>query len=703
MAREFSNRIPLGVNLANEDQKKSLDTIFQRWIEDDKAIHSKYVDEWNSIDEFLDGERQLQNFSTDYSKDLDAQNDPTTGKQRQKSFAAVNRARPNHESVLGDFIAQPLRLSLKGRNPDDRNRALVLKSRIEYIEDVEMIPENVYFPAMDCAWPKGLHWIKIHFNPYANNLRGKFEVEEISCRDVLVDSSSRGYFFRTAMHFEHRFRRRLDEAASEFSKYPLFNAEEIGADTEYDEGYVKTELQTNDYATFYEIQFKQKVQHYYSMFPEQPVKEIGEQEFLAFSSPQEPTAEFVFPGEEEDQYFIALYHQTVGTFYLQRSPVSDFTLIPLANIFTPARLYPMGDGKIAKPLYDLLDVLVTVALENAKRSNIPIAGVEEDIEGESLVSAENALKHGGIVKGLKSLHFGQQINPAIANLIPAVVGWIQDIVSKHAASMGELPARQIAKETVQALMAKDRQSHGRKDMMLRWTLTRFVKVMVRMITLFDTEEDFILVKDMKPGGVTHIPINQTWSEGEYLMQLAKLGELQLPQGEDPREAEQFERALAKLRKKFESENDVKQQEMPGFYIENQDFTENELVDFMQQSGLTGEDIKSRYAVRQGTVIRFVVNDLSQDVDLNIRYGTETDYKNDPEFRFNRAMMMRRMNAISLTDMLKDMDIEDVDQRVENLKAESEVTQIAQEIADDPNLMAIMQQAIASAKAQGVEK
>lgn len=694
----------MGYDLNNETERKELSDKIQQWIVEDDLAHTQRHAAWNQIDNRLSGDITTAGWSQNYISDLLRSNDPRTAEAMKgnKQFVTLNRASPNQEAVLGDFINKRRKLSLSGATPKDRNLAKVLRARIEYIESSEMLPELVYFPAFDNAFTKGLGWIEISYNPRANMLKGKFDVREVSCRDVLVDCRSRGIGFLSAKRITTRIQLGVAEATKRFRKYRLFGNTDVSPDAEYDRPYSRKPATTEQFATFYKVQFKETINHYYMLDPQtnQISEEIDERLYDELSDNIE-TANLVFPGEEEEVYYVAFYHQERRVFHLEQTPYKRFTIIPLINFHRDGQLYPGGDVEVYANLLDLLDVLISVFLETSKRTNLPIAEVDENIYARFQEVIDSALEHGGAAPGIKGLHY-PQINAALTQLIPLTLGWIQDSVSKHAASMGELPSKQIAKETIQTLIAKDRQAHGRKDVMINLTLTQLAKLLTEMVTEFDTEPDFFQVADAMPGQIGYVPVNQRWLEAEFLANLQEMAGL--PEPQTPEEVQAFGQQIQALRKKFEMENDIDEEFIDGYIIPSlpegaREFKPEELSELIQKSGLQEDEFSYLYNPQQTQLKQYVINNLSRDVDLNIRYSIDTDYENDPEFRANRAIMMSNMGKLSTVDLYKELKLPNPEELIENLQSENQALQLAKALASRPDIVQVVQRLVQGGNGQ----
>lgn len=685
------NILPYDLN--DPQQRSDLETEIQRSLVDDLAVHQQYREEWNEANDRLNGNVVPFGFTEDHSEALASQNDARVKKMEVKEYVSVNRSRPNHESVLGDFASMRRRLTITGRQPQMRNIAKVYAERVKYIEDTEMLPEMIYFPSMDNAFAKGLHWIKVTYNPSANQLRGKFDIDEISCREVLVDARSRGAFFSKARRMTHVFQLTKDEARAKFEAYPFFDSENLSEDNEYNELQNRRQEANmwKDLMTFYQYEFIKPVRTYYMGQPGSgEIVEITSDEYQQYRN--DPIfGPLVFEGEMEDRYYIALYNTRQGCFHLQENVLKMFSFIPLVNIMSEDRLYPFGDMKFYSGLSDLLDVLVTVFLDNAKKSNTPIIPMDPQAYDDYGVQVKHAAKHGGAAPGATNVFYAQPINEALTMLIPWVLGWIQDTASKHSASMGELPSKQVAKETVQTLIAKDRQSHGRKDVMLKYTLTQLARAIVRLVNVMEDQPDFFAAVDPRPGDFEYIPMNQTWTEDQYSAELAKLAKM--PPPTTPEEAQMFMEALPKIRRKFEESNDVRPTTMAGFIVQGLQVTPAQLRVLIENSQLSSEEFNNAWQPMASMITIYKVNTMNQDVDFKVVYGIDDDYENDKQFQANRALMLNERGAMSKLDMLREMRIINPEQIVENADEENQMIQLAKVIGSDPQLMAIVQQLV----------
>jgi hypothetical protein len=699
---------PLPFDLADETSRQELTDIIKRAINEDEAPHQAMWEEWDQVDDRLSGDKTPPGWTTDALAVLQASNDPRQQAKevakRHKYFATINRTRPNNESVLGDFIASKKKLTINAVNPTDYNRAKAIQSRIDYIQRDQMFFHKVVFPMMDNAFPRGLHWCDVEYDPFANGLKGKIKARPVSTRDVRVDYASQGMYFDSMRRLTVATRVPVDEAMTVYGRYPIFRNHPPMGDMEYLRPYMsgkEFKQGMREYATIYKYQFKQMESRFYFIQNDGTAKEIPQNVYL--KAQEDPRVrERVFEGECEEQFYVALYNPSTGVFDLKHNPFAMWMTIPLVNFYDERRTYHLGDVMVYANLTDLLDTVVTIFVNNAKRANKPIAQADPNMYEEFKTQIDSALEKGGAAPGITNVWDIKSINSHIVMLVPWLIQWIQDSVSKHSASMGQLPANQVATDTVRALQQRDRIAHGRKDVMLEWTLTEIARLFARIICKFDSEPDFFPLMDTAPGKANYIPINQVWTEDEYVANLAQMAGLQVPQVPTldgipdqyrqnamqsyQEQTAQFEQQMWQLRQSFESQNDVKVEQVPGYVTadgaqyEASDFL-NIMAQAMQERGMTQEEFIALYKPQETQVQVFVVNKLDEDINLSVIAQVDSDMTSDPEYIANRAAMLNERQAYSRVDMLKDMKVPDPEGHVQRANDENQMIQIAQQVAD----------------------
>jgi hypothetical protein len=683
----------LPYNIEVEADRAKLQLILNTALVEDKQVHRNYYEEWNEIDDRLNGDTTPIGFSDQHTQLLALRNAPQSKMEKILEFVPLNRVRPNHESVMGMFTAIRRRLTIVGKQPIYRNIARVFQERIQYIEDVEMLPEKVYFPAQDWCYALGTSWIKLTYNPKANRLRGKFDISAINTRDVIVGKDTRGVYYSEATRIHHRVQYDRDTADLMFSKYPLYNSKNFSPDIEYMESWRRKDGSNSpgNMATFYETHMMIPTHVYYFGNPTSNYyTEIDEDTYYKIKDDPQ-LGSYAVDGEMELRYYILFSNPSMGVFHFQRNELDCITLFPLLNIQSSTRLYGIGDIKLYAQLNDLLEVLVTVFLENAKKANTPVIPVDAEVDGDKLDEVIKAAKYGGPAPGGRGVYYAPPISQGLSMLIPWVLSWIQDAVSQHSASMGEMPAKQIAKETIQTLIAKDTQSHGRKPVMLRYTLTMLAKGMVKMINLMEDQPEYFDSIDPKPYDFKTIPINQTWSEQEYTANIASMVDLPMPQGDE--QVQVFQQMITELRKKFEAQNDVKVRVVDGFVVGGVEMTPERFIEFSEYADLPWEEFIRMYQPVPTKIRVYEINDMTQDIDFKVSYGIDEDYENDKQYRANKAIMLHDKGIYGRLELAKDLGVMNPEQSIADADAENQAMMLAKALAANPQAMQIAQQMI----------
>lgn len=696
MNEQIEDGIELPYNLDVDEERQALTKIVRDSIFEANAKHVTYVSEMNEVDERLNGNYTVSGYDDSPIQQLqDAVSKTMNSDEKQPLIVKVPRSRPNHESTIGQFVNTQRTISITPRNPTDKAFARVIKARLQYIEDTYDVKNLIYFPAIDSCFSKGLHWLELTYD-HARLGIDKFKIDEVSARDVLVDSRSRGMMFKTASIISKRFLVEEDKAKQEYAGYPYFNPSMMVYNSnDYDNAYQEQGVTQKRYATFYLVNIKFPHETYLFHNPEsRKIEELSKQEWeLKLRDPI--LSQFCLETKDKDRCYYALYEEGNGVFYFDYNILGGFNLTPMQNIVSEQRLYPFGDIKMYQQLEDLLSLLVTAFLENARRSNYPIADVDPQQWQQYATEIQHALDFGGAAPGIKNIYFPQQINQGITFLIEMVLSWLQDSAALHSASQGEMPSKQIAKETVQALIAKDRQSHGRKDIMIDVCLTEFWKKVVRGIMLLDTDEDFIPITDPK-SNFKYIPINKRLTETKYMAMLLDIAEVPMP--ETPQEMQGQMELMGKLRRAFEKENDVKIHKEMGFVDEQGNtYTGKEVTEAAQEEQQTDTPDNVAFflnhPMQESMIDVYYINIFSPNVNLNVRYAMTTDSSTDPDYRANKALMLKREGVYGRLDLAEAMDVPNAQEAIERVDAENQALQTAKALMENPELFKQVQMAL----------
>jgi hypothetical protein len=710
-------------DLTNPELRATLEDKVRRWLIEAESKHKEMYAEWNDADNYFENLQVPDGFTEAHKDQLANVNDPTQGSVTAKQYVVFNKILMTHEGILGDFINGKKMISVTGRSPKDKKFARVIKSEMEMLQDQLQLWDEIVVPTIDSGIRRGIHWIKIWFDATQNLPFGKINVREISCRDVLVDPKSRGTFYQDKQYIIHRQRFLTDDANLRFRRYT--DGVSFSPDRLSDDAYLYQASPSRDLtSTVYEFQYKELEIRYFAYMPppepagqpspEQPgqpgqpnppqpganpqadaqIQEITEEQYAQLS--QDPqTASKCFM-ESKDVWYTCLYNRGTGVFYNAASEFEMDTLIPFINIRSEGRLYPLGSTKYDKNLQDLLNVFISVLLDNAKRGNRGIYGVNTQAYqqySDQIIAAVNGSGPNVIPTDEYKVEYPRELNPGIVQLFSMVEKALDDVQSQHGLSKGEMPRERLAEKTVNLLIQQDRTSHGRKDIMIRWTLTKLGKLMFKIITSKFTESHWAITTDANAGDTNYTPINQIVNDVEYLHLLASMVGIELTPDMDEQQLMQADQQIQAYRKTFEKENEVVKRPVAVYTIEGKQFTQEQYDEFVKQSGMAPEEFQQKYRVQQSQANVYVINDINKDVDVDVIYEVDFNYERDREMKVNRAFMLYDRHIITGDRVLGDLDYPDADEAWGEAVKQNQALQLGNEIVANPQLYQMVMSAM----------
>ncbi len=691
------------------EDRQTLTTLLQQRIPEMETEHNSIISEWNDVEARLNGEYNVSGFQNNPVAKLEAAAAQTANQvEQQPLFMKVPRSRPNHESLLGNFVNTDRKLTVTARAPQYKAIARVIQERIRFIEDSSMVRELVYFPAIDGAFSKGLHWVEVEYDS-AKASPNKIKLDEVSCRDVIVDARSRGPMFKTSRIFAKRFQLEKNEVEKRYAKYPYFDIDKCQWNSNaYDQGYSASNTDSRVFATFYLVQMSIPSSDYLFINPLTREKtELTKEQFKKISNNPNLSL-FVIETPEEDRWFFALYEEGNGAFFFDYNELGGSSLVPMMDIYTESRVYPYGDVKMYMALEDLLSTLVTVFIENANRLNYGIAKVSPEVWEQYSTQIQAAMDRGGAAPGIDNVFYAPQVNQAISVLIGLITSWINDTSNIHEVSKGEMPGgySRVAKETIQALISKDRQAHGRKDIMIDACLTTVTKRAVAAILRFDTDEDWIPIRDVR-SRFEFIPINKhIQGKEQYIQMLYQLAGIDEPA--NLQDAAEVQQVTGQLVKAFESENRVEVSPMqPGWKSQDGKYlTNQQLVDMAATEQQTDKPDNAlfvqKHALEQSEFETYHINILSPDVNVSVRYGIQTDFANDPQYKANLALLLHDKGLYDRKETLEDLGKENAQEILDRVDKENQAMMLAKQLNNNPQLMQQVKAAIQQFGQQGAQ-
>lgn len=694
----------------NSEQLAELNTKMEVWLTEAREAHSQKYEDWNKYDAYFANQQAPSGFTQDHAAKVIEANDPNTATMNAKQYVVVNKVRQTHEQVLGDFITGKKTITASGRSPRDKKFAQVIKKEFQYVTDKAMLWDRVMIPAIDYCIRRGIHFVKVTHNPFVDLPNGRIEIEARSCRDVMIDPNSRGQFYEDKRFIIERHRFTVDKANKKFKDY-LEEGKEFGPDNQYDEPYSQTPDTAEIYCTIYEVQWHDIVWKY--MMQTDPndqdsLEEITEQEFRAVSN--DPRFSRYAFKQETEVHYVTWYNPGLKVFHHQENEFGCYTLIEVLNIRDENTAYPIADSEYYINLQDLFNILLSVILEHSKQNNSPFVSMEGDkyVQFKDIIEANMKSRGPRVIPDAQAkIWYPNQLNELVVQLVQMVDGYISDMQSRHPASMGEMPSKSVAKETVNLLVAQDRQAHGRKDSTIRYAMTNMARVITKMIFKKFTEEHWAKLTDSKKGDTDYTPVNVMASQEEYNQLLLSMMGVDSEVPRNDQENAALLQSLEQFRQKFESENEVKRKVANVWFVPDGkggglQYSDRQLVQAAQDLGISIDEFKYLYNPQQTQELIYVINDISDDLDIDLIYDIDFDFERDRQVRQNQAMYAAGQGWIVPKRALEIIEFPDADQASEEADKRNEMLQLGAQIASNPQAMALIRQLFAQQQGQTQE-
>jgi hypothetical protein len=112
-----------------------------------------------------------------------------------------------------------------------------------------------------------------------------------------------------------------------------------------------------------------------------------------------------------------------------------------------------------------------------------------------------------------------------------------------------------------------------------------------------------------------------------------------------------------------------------------------------KKGQTREEFLAINKPVESTFMVYCINDLSQQIDLMVKYELDKDYDNDREYRSNEALMLNSRQMMSRLDTLKALDKPNPEELIANVDAENQYISMAKTLAANPEALAAVEQII----------
>jgi hypothetical protein len=688
--------------LIEEQVKNELDKKCLRWVIEAEQEHTNMYSTWNMYDDYYADRQTPSGFTGQVNGAVSNDADPTRQQSDDRLYVTANQVRRLHENILGDFINGKRIITANARHPKNRKLAKLVQREFELISDTSQMWEKAIVPSIDCTMRRGIHWIKVWHNPYRDLPNGRIEVEELSCRDVLVDPNSRDSFYEKGEYRIHRMRYTVERANEMFGD--MLDGRVLGSDNETDSAFPYNATTEQQFCTIYEIQWWRTENRYFVQpwgnGEDADIQEVSKEQYDQQGAlnqdgtvPQNKDTAFK---QDQDVYYVTLYNKTVGAFSHDENEYDMCTLIPMINVRDTGQTYPLSDMAYYISLQDLLNVLFSISVENSRKGNDPIVGVDASTYSKYKDAIEKALKTRGAkvipTSGKLDIAYPQQLSGVVLEMMNVVQGFLEDAGAKHSASLGEIPGKRVAKETVNMLIAQDRQSHGRKDIMIQYTMHQVAKLICRIIFKKFKEQHWAIIRDTNKNEPQYVPVNVIASEDDYDKLLMEMLGIDVNMTENnPQSVAQITQQLDDFKKQFEQDNDVKVEIHPNYTVGGQTYSGQQMQDMVKQSGLDEQTFLQNYPVTQGEDKVYYINVIDGDPEVDLWYDIDFDYERDRQVKQSQAMYAADHGWITPKRAMEMLEFPDADEAVQEAEAANPALQMAKQLMANPQLMQQIQQ------------
>lgn len=601
--------------------------------------------------------------------------------EENKIFFQDNKITGIIDGWIGDFTATKKTLQVKTDTNRKNNAIEKVTARVlEKHERDGMIWEQARIPAIEMREINGLGWTRTYFDPFENIPQGRIKIEAIHPCDVAVNpnvSSSRKKYFLDTDYVVMKKKMPYEEAIEFFANFGI-DEEKVKPDGDYyrygDEHYDTVKPEDSDYCTVYFIEYKRPA-------IEKIVTETGE-----------------IIRQRRMYYYKAVYNVTLGVIEHKINKYADpektdqwqFSLVPYYNKQSRLRVYPQSDIEKFKTVQDIINVMKSLMLNNARDgSKLRLVVMKqlqekypelwktfEDFGGAFPIDPE---KDGidDVRKAVQQINV-QELPRSFQEFLMLAEQSLKDQSVRHEALQGQFAERgnsNLSGVAISKMMEQNRKIGSYKETSTKWSVVQEARLIYNILAHEFTDEDWIEIQDAQKGDPKVIPVNKEMNLKEFHEFLTEEYE-----GMD----------LAVAADKFRQENDIKavvplkdEYGIPLQSIEEIEQLGEVYINFMRRPD------------EEGKLVPY-------DVEINIEFEWDTDRKlledriiinemaGNPEFMKSRTFRKKFL------EIQGTVFANDADQILDEIDETNQATQLGMKVMElglDQPVMAMVEQTI----------
>lgn len=629
------------VDLKKVEDQQMLTSMIRERIEYDRAENEQEKVHWKKFQQYYDNNQTLAGITDDAAEVFTHLNlSPTLIDKdgMDAIFLAVNEFRQIIDGTVSEYTDVHKVSKCTSKDPRQKKAAEIANKVIVNVETSQKLWTRVHKPNIKKQTLLCCSWADVEYNNRVDFPLGRITVEALDPRDVWPDKEVSKDFFDDMRWVTKMFKMTLKEA-KRFVRRKGGDPSSISSDGVYDQYHderANTKGDKGEYVTFYKHQWKEVYPCYYMPGEDGSLEQIyrqdgqTEDEFYDFIQANEVIE------QEDEVYFIAYYHESIGCFSCEVNKLGMWTLSVCYNIHSDTKTYPNADSFYIIKLAVIYNILNTMIFDKFRKNSREIIEVDEDLYKEYELVFANTYSMGGIMPKKRGSSANvltrSSLDESSIVMLDRIKQYLKDAGYRQEPSDGNYPKDRLATKTVNALIAQGRRKSTYKDDNIALYAERINTIIYKIVATEFTAPHYIKLNEEKPGLPNFAPINEVLTLQEYqsLLQQYKV-----------------------MPEVFEEENDV-----------------NYIIPKIQ---LPVE------VAQQMTYV--VINPLDDELEMTVEVEFEFDAERDESERIEKTMIVRKEGLMPDDDFLKGFGYGDneVTEMLKKVYEKNEVMQIGEAV------------------------
>jgi len=612
------------IDLSKSEDKKWCDSTFARWIEIGLDSLRKIIPRWDRNINYYESRQTPPGYSSDALKRfIDANSGMIKPDEDNFIFFQDNKIKDVVDGNVGEYTAVKKQIIVKSDdNPRNNKIEFAYQKTIDRFERKTKAWQVVRRPAIRDMMLMGTGWTGHNYNPNKSQPYGEIQFKNISPRDMIIDVDSKAEFYNDRKYEIEIVEMELDRAKRFlFEEYGI--TDNISPDDDYSQNHANREEKDRDIqkTTFYIVEYRETYKTRY---------DLREKYNMIRNNAGINKDEFAL-NQEEEFYFIALYHRSLGTIFHQINPFKQYLKTPYCNKKSSRELLCLDDVWDLAVINDIINITKSIYLDNARMRNYVRVAIKDKLKETMGDQLETVIRFGGDIEidgeddVRKAIQFMQypEVPKELLGFIEVAENVMKQQVQRYEPMRGEYPkGKYLAEDTFQGLVQENKKIFSYKDEAINYAGNEEGNLFYRIMAAKFKDEDFIDVIGVKKGEPEYIPINSIMtlqSFEDYLKESKTLDEQeammlsQIPET-DPEFIQKKLSILKPAIERFSKENEL---EMVVKFTDNYGRPLN-LIDIWKKRSMV------------------FINQFCEDEKMDVKISMDFDSQKDEEMNRNIA-------------------------------------------------------------------